>query len=165
LAIDYRLAVSIQIRQLEKWNLRFLIYPLKEISMEEVQVRVPAMYGDHHVLEVRHILLELPGVMDVYASSAFQTVQVKFDPALIEKEAIVGALETAGYLESMQIPTETGVPAYGNTRGDLFFRHTAAYEQTKHVVQFTQRVAFSGRPLWPCPGMGVISRDKEAQND
>ena len=45
--------------------------------MEEVQIHVPAMYGDHHVLEVRRILLELPGVLDVYASSCFQTVQVK----------------------------------------------------------------------------------------
>lgn len=129
--------------------------------MEEVQIHAPAMYGDHHVLEVRHILLELPGVIDVYASSSFQTVQVKFDPARIEKEAISQALETAGYLQSLQIPTETGVPAYGNTGGVSYFRHTAAHKQTKNIVQFTQRVAFSGRPLWPCPGMGVILKDKD----
>ncbi len=129
--------------------------------MEEVQVHVPAMYGDHHVLEVRRILLELPGVVNVYASSAFQTVKVTFDPARIEKEAISAALDTAGYLQPLQIPTEAGEPAYGNTRGDLFFRHTAAHEQTRHVVQFTQRVAYSGRPLWPCPGMGVVLKVKE----
>lgn len=133
--------------------------------MEEVQLQVPAMYGDHHVLDVRHILLDLPGVLEVYASSCFQTVQVKFDPARIGKEAITAALETAGYLQPLQIPTEAGTPAYGNTRGDLFFRHTSAHEQTRHVVQFTQRVAYSGRPLWPCPGMGVISNEKVDGHD
>ncbi len=125
--------------------------------MEEVQIHVPAMYGDHHVLAVRQMLLQLPGVCEVYASSCFQTVQVKYEPERIDKETISAALETAGYLQSLQIPFETGVPAYGNTRGDVFFRHTAAFEQTKQVVQFTQRVAYSGRPLWPCPGMGLIS--------
>lgn len=133
--------------------------------MEKAQIHVPGMYGDHHVLEVRRTLLELPGVFDVHASSCFQVVQITFDPARIGKEAIETTLETAGYLQPLQIPVEAGVPAYGNTRGDLFFRHTAAHEQTKRVVQFTQRVAYSGRPLWPCPGMGVISKEKDVQDD
>lgn len=124
--------------------------------MEEAQFHVPAMYADHHVLEVRKILLALPGIVDIYASSGFQIVQVKFDPAQVGKEVILAALETAGYLQPLQIPAETGEPVYGNTRGDRFFRHTAAHEQTKQVVQFDQIVAYSGRPLWPCPGMGVV---------
>ena len=131
--------------------------------MEEVEILVPAMYGDHHVLEVRRILLDLPGVLDVYASSSFQTVQVKFDPDQISREDFTKTLESAGYLQPMQIPAETGVPSYGKTQGDLFFRHTAAFEQTKNVVQFTQRVAFSVRPLWPCPGMGVITNKKDEE--
>src|SRR6266498_3539378 len=103
--------------------------------MDEVEILVPAMYADHHVLEVRHILLELPGLLDVYASSCFQSVKVTFDPAQIGKGMITAALETAGYLQPLRIPTESGVPAYGNTPGDPFFRHTAAQEQTKHVIQ------------------------------
>ncbi len=133
--------------------------------MEEVQILVPAMYADHHVLEVRRVLLELAGVSQVYACSCFQSVKVTFDPGRTGKKEITAALETAGYLQPLQIPTESGVPAYGNTRGDPFFRHTAAHEQTKHVVQFTQRVAYSGRPLWPCPGMGVITREKDVNDD
>ncbi len=132
--------------------------------MEEAQIHVPAMYGDHHVVEVRQILLQIPGVLEVYASSCFQTVQVKFDPAQTGKSAITSALETAGYLQPLQIPVEAGEPAYGNTRGDIFFRHTSAHEQTKHIVQFTQYVAYSGRPLWPCPGMGVILKEKVVNN-
>lgn len=132
--------------------------------MEEVELQVPTMFGDHHVLEVRHILLALPGVVEVYASSSFHVVQVKYDPAQVGKEAIVTVLKGAGYLEPLNVPVEAGEPAYGNTRGDIFFRHTSAHEQTKHIVQFTQRVAYSGRPLWPCPGMGVISKEKDGNN-
>jgi len=38
-------------------------------------LELPAMYGDHHVTEVRHILLGLDGVKDVYASSGFRVVE------------------------------------------------------------------------------------------
>lgn len=132
--------------------------------MEEVHIHVPAMYGDHHVVEVRRLLMEIPGVTGVNASSCFQTVQVQFDPAQTSKEAVVAVLEAGGYLEALDIPVESGVPAYGKKQPDVFFRHTTAHEQTRHVVQFTQRVAYSGRPLWPCPGMGVISRDEDGKN-
>jgi hypothetical protein len=43
-----------------------------------------------------------------------------------------------------------------------FMRHTAVYEQIKKTVSFSQQVAYRGRPLWPCPGMGPIrSMDEE----
>jgi copper chaperone CopZ len=132
--------------------------------MEEAQIHVPAMYADHHVLEVRRVLLEIPGVAEVVASSCFHTVKVTFDPAQATLEVIHSALEAAGYLQPMLIPVESGVASYGNNRTDNFFRHTSAYEQTKQVIQFDQRVEYSGKPLWPCPGMGVISRDKDGQN-
>ena len=35
--------------------------------MEVLTLELPAMYGDHHVVEVRRILLEIPGVDNVYA--------------------------------------------------------------------------------------------------
>ncbi len=133
--------------------------------MEKVDIIVPAMYADHHVQEVRRVLLEIPGVLDVYASSCYKTAQVTFDPTQTDKKAIAHVLEAAGYMEPLHLPAEMGVPASINTWGELFFRHTNAHEQTKHVVQFTQRVAYSGRPLWPCPGMGVISREEEAEDD
>ncbi len=49
--------------------------------MEKYTLDLPTMYGDHHVLEVRRILLEIPGIQDVYASSAFRAVEVTYDPA------------------------------------------------------------------------------------
>ena len=58
-----------------------LIQHLKqeETRMEKTHITVPAMYGDHHVLEVRRILLALPGVAEVNASSCFQVVEVSYD--------------------------------------------------------------------------------------
>ena len=45
--------------------------------METKSFEAPALYGDHHVSEVRRILLELTGVNEVYvSSSAFQIIEV-----------------------------------------------------------------------------------------
>jgi len=115
----------------------------------------PALYGDHHVSEVRRILLELPGVNEVYASSAFQVIEVKFDPKKVKVKQITACLEEAGYLGEIPMLVETGI-AVEKKDGDNFFRHTAVYETIKETVSFAQRVNYSGRPLWPCPGMGAV---------
>lgn len=128
--------------------------------METKTFEAPALYGDHHVSEVRRILLELTGVSDVYASSAFQVIEVQYDPEKITAEQISACLETAGYLGEVPMLIETGVAAE-KIGGDHFFRHTAVYETVKETVSFAQRVDYSGRPLWPCPGMGAVKVNEE----
>ncbi|MCL4303859.1 MAG: helix-turn-helix domain-containing protein [Anaerolineae bacterium] len=132
----------------------------EEISMEKVTISVPAMYGDHHVLEVRGLLLKLAGVAEVNASSCFQMVAVTFDPAKVTVPQIKATLEEGGYLDELSIPMESGTAVSQEAKSGetAFFRHTAAFEQTKQVVSFAQDVAIQGRPLWPCPGLGVIAR-------
>ena len=127
--------------------------------MEKLRIAVPAMYGDHHVVEVRRMLMELPGVEGVYASSAFQVVHVTYDPAKISPEQIESRLGENGYLNSLPVDMESGSPAVKNS-GEAFFRHTAAYEQTRQVIGFTQTVSWAGRPLWYCPGIGVVNAEK-----
>ena len=129
--------------------------------METLTIDLPTMYGDHHVVEVRRLLLEMPGVEDVYASSSFQVAEVTYDPKKVDEGAIKGALDEAGYLQDLAVPVEAGAPATELERDEAFFRHTAAYEQTKQVVGFAQNVNYSGHPLWPCPGMGVINVDMD----
>ncbi len=130
--------------------------------MQKVTYETPSLYGDHHVTEVRRILLTLPGVADVYASSAFQVVEVTYDPEKINDLEIAMKLDEAGYLGEWTVPIETGESAYHAESGAKpYFRHTAAYEQTRLSVNFAQNVAYLGRPLWPCPGMGIISKPKE----
>lgn len=125
--------------------------------METLSLKVPAMYGDHHVIEVRRLLFELPGVADVYASSSFQIVEVEFDEAELDPDKIEATLDQAGYLGELPIPEENEVPlTRGNVKKEGFFRHTAAHAHTGHVVGFTQKIPFAGRPLWPCPGMGPL---------
>jgi copper chaperone CopZ len=130
--------------------------------MQKATYETPSLYGDHHVTEVRRILLELPGVVDVYASSAFQVVEVTYDPEKINDLEIAMKLDEAGYLGEWTVPIEAGAAAYHSVDGlEPYFRHTAAYEQTKLTVSFAQNVSYLGRPLWPCPGLGIISKPME----
>jgi copper chaperone CopZ len=124
--------------------------------MNKYSLELPTLYGDHHVVEVRRILLELPGVQEVYASSCFQFVEVTYDPDQISETEIHARLEAAGYLDELAVPQESGVSNYQDASHKAFQRHTAAYEGTKQTVSFAQKVSYSGRPLWPCPGFGVV---------
>ena len=129
--------------------------------METKSFEAPALYGDHHVSEVRRILLEMTGVNEVYASSAFQTIEVAFDPAKINAGQIEACLQEAGYLGEIPMLVETGIPVE-KVGDDAFFRHTATYETIKKTVAFNQRVDHDNtRPLWPCPGMGPVKKIEE----
>ena len=123
--------------------------------MERLSIELPAMYGDHHVLEVRRLLFELEGVEEVYASSSFRMVDVTYDPEVVTPDEITAPLDEAGYTGEFLLPEELSVPATEHKDKD-YFRHTEAYAQTKHTVGFRQSVPFKGRPLWPCPGMGAL---------
>jgi copper chaperone CopZ len=125
--------------------------------MQTSTINTPALFGDHHVTEVRRLLFEVPGVKDVYASSAFRAVQITFDEAQTSHEALMHVLDDAGYLIELPTMAETGTAAQRN-EADGFFRHTATYETTRSTVSFAQKVPYSGRPLWNCPGMGVVRK-------
>lgn len=129
--------------------------------MEKVTFKTPMVYGDHHVTEVRQLLFALPGVKEVYASSAFQMVEVDYDPVSISAEKIQEVLETAGYLGELAVPEETGTTAYLEEEQPIFIRHTEAYSGTKETVSFAQKLPFSGRPLWPCPGIGTLETSEK----
>ena len=122
-----------------------------------ITYNTPVLYGDHHVQEVRRILFDLIGVEDVYASSAFQIVEVRFDDEKISEKQLTEILDDAGYLSDWSAAAESGRPATEETdRAMSFFRHTEVFETSHQVVSFAQRINFSGRPLWNCPGFGVI---------
>lgn len=129
--------------------------------METKTFDAPALYGDHHVTEVRRILMALEGVVEVYASSAFQTIEVAYDEAKTNDRQIAMKLEEAGYLGEWSPPIETNVAPQENGAGKSFFRHTATYETVKQTVSFAQNVGHQGRPLWQCPGIGVVKMDEE----
>jgi excisionase family DNA binding protein len=135
----------------------------EEIVMEKVVFDVPSMYGDHHVVEVRRLLLEMPGVETVYASSAFRAVEVDFDPTKVSADQIKAKLDQAGYLGELSVPVETSKAVSQNGAQKPFMRHTTAYEQGQRAVSFAQTVPYSTRPLWSCPGMGVIEAAETSQ--
>lgn len=65
--------------------------------MKKMVFDVPSLWADHHVLEARKALVNLEGVEDVYASSAWNQVMVTVDPEKVESAAIEKALAEAGY--------------------------------------------------------------------
>lgn len=118
------------------------------------------MYGDHHVVEVRRLILELPGVEEVYASSGFRYVEVKYDDTQLSPDKIKATLEEAGYLGELPVAVEQGAVEDRQNGNKPYFRHTTAYAETGNAVSFAQKVSYTGRPLWPCPGMGPIVQQK-----
>lgn len=126
--------------------------------MQTKTFEIPTLYGDHHVLEVRRVLFAIPGVKDVYASSAFQTVEVTYDESLTNDLEIAVKLDEAGYLGEWSIPVEIGATTPTGNGKKAFFRHTEVYETTRNVVSFAQVIRDVPKPLWPCPGMGVIKK-------
>ncbi len=65
--------------------------------MERLILSAPAMYADHHVLTVREKLLGLAGIEEVYASSAWHTVIVSYDPEKLSQADIETTMTEAGY--------------------------------------------------------------------
>ena len=121
----------------------------------------PSLYADHHVTEVRRILLEMDGVTAVYASSAFQIVEITYDENKISESALAVKLDEAGYLGEWTVPSETGPTEQGTDGEKPYFRHTTTYETLKQTVSFAQHIKHSGRPLWQCPGFGKVRMDEE----
>lgn len=134
---------------------------MEEAVVKEISFDLPTMYGDHHVTEVRRLLLELPGVQEVYASSSFHVVEVQFDETKLESQTIEQTLSDAGYLGELLMPVEMGVLSERENGEKPFFRHTVAFENTGQTVSFGQKVPYAGRPLWPCPGFGPLAPDVE----
>jgi copper chaperone CopZ len=126
--------------------------------MESLSIKLPALFADHHVVEVRRILSELPGIGDIFASSAFRSVEIKYDPALVDDENIARVLAAAGYLDELPLPLEIGAQENGQEKARPFFRHSTAYAQAGKTISFAQDVPITSRSHWPCPGMGVIER-------
>jgi copper chaperone CopZ len=82
--------------------------------MEKLQLNIPSMWADHHVLQVRDVLVHLDGVEAVYASSAWKQTLVTYDPARITRAALEQALAQAGYpAQDGEIPAMTAPGEHG----------------------------------------------------
>ena len=132
--------------------------------MKTKQFDLPTLYGDHHVIEVRRILMEIPGVDEVYASSSFQAVEIQYDENKVKDTEIQGILGEAGYMGELMAQSESEKAESRGENTEIFLRHTSAYSQTKLTVGFSQSINQNqGRPLWPCPGIGLIKTEKEME--
>ena len=130
--------------------------------MTVITLELPAMYGDHHVVEVKQLLMDLEGVDDVYASSGFHAAEITYNAKKVTKKDIVAKLDESGYIGELFIPQEMEIPVNErNSVQDTYYRHTEAYDQTGGVVSFEQKVGHEGRVLWPCPGAKPMTSMEE----
>lgn len=132
--------------------------------MISLAIAVPAMYADHHVVEVRRILFEIPGVEAINASAAFQVVEIEYDAEKTSEEVLRQTLDEAGYLGEFQVPTESGKPAVGHD-STTYFRHMAAVGTAGDIVSFGQEITSAGGPLRPIPGMSTGTPEEEGDPD
>ena len=116
--------------------------------MDKVTLSVPGMYGDHHVLAVRDLLGKLPGVENIYATSAFKQVVVTFDPAKSKPADFESALAAQGYM--MDVGAEITDAVKGQRHGGSQFVVASG---------MAEMVRFEAPPVnWgaggprPCPG-------------
>jgi hypothetical protein len=92
-------------------------------------------------------------------------VEAVFDESLIDEAAIRATLASAGYLDPLPAPVEvSGGKASANGRA-MTFRHTMPGAPGGRAIQFARDVPNANRPLWPCPGLGVVSVEVEEEKD
>ena len=112
--------------------------------MEDFQkecISVPAMFGDHHVVQVRQIVSALPGVQTVLASASRRTITVTFNRAQTTLAAIAAALAQAGFAPG-------AAPAEALGAGDDLPIVAAADQVHIREVKYTPPPAFG-----VCPGL------------
>ena len=117
--------------------------------MEKVTLNVPGMYGDHHVLAVRDILGKLPGVENIFATSAFKQVVVTFDPAKAKPADFESALSAEGYMDELQWPEITDDIKAKKHGGSQFVVASGIAESVRFEAPPVNWGAGGPRP---CPG-------------
>jgi copper chaperone CopZ len=117
--------------------------------MEKVTLNVPGMYGDHHVLAVRDLLGKLPGVENIYATSAFKQVVVTFDPTKSKPADFEKVLKAEGYMESEARPDITDTIKAQRHGGSQFVVASGIAETVRFEAPPVNWGAGGPRP---CPG-------------
>ena len=116
--------------------------------METWSIPLPNMYGDHHAAELHTLLGALPGVAQVNASSAWQLLQVEYDPARVTPEALKQVLLERGYaLDQAPLP-----PVSARSRTGAPTDYTVA---PGLVEQFAEKVPAWSGPVLACPGFEI----------
>lgn len=87
--------------------------------MEKVTFSIPAMWADHHVLEVRQALGQVSGVEEVVASAMYKDVLIKYDPANATPEILANALSEAGF-KAAEAPQLPSYPKRTDDKSDWF---------------------------------------------
>lgn len=87
--------------------------------MEKVTFSIPAMWADHHVLDVRQTLSQVSGVEEVVASAMYKDVLIHYDSATTNPETLANALARSGF-KMAEAPDLPAQPKRTDDRSDWF---------------------------------------------
>ncbi|MDI7274667.1 MAG: heavy-metal-associated domain-containing protein [Anaerolineae bacterium] len=98
--------------------------------MEQMTLRIPRMWADHHVLAVRRALVGI-GLQEIEASSGRRLVRLSYDPAAVERGQILSALAEAGYTPAEEVEFQQPLPS--KEPGSAWFTQDARATQTNRL--------------------------------
>ena len=99
---------------------------------QRVRFLVPDLWADHHVINVRKVLVSAPGVACVYASSAFKEIAVEYDGKATTPAQLAKLLVDAGYPPAAGISPEDGKVIYGEF--DAMWRERGSRTTTTNAM-------------------------------
>ena len=94
----------------------------------------------------------------------FKSLRYRLIPPELEKKRLKAALETAGYLQPLQIPVEPGVPSYGNTQGDHLFGILLRKSRPKMLSDLPNELLIVKDRSGPVQGWGSFLKEKDDNN-
>ena len=112
--------------------------------MEDYQnesISLPALFGDHHVVQVRQIVTALPGVKAMRASASRRKITLTFNKAQVTLEAICAALAQGGFAPG-------AAPAEALSAGENLPIVAAADQVSVREAKYAPPPAFG-----VCPGL------------
>ncbi len=93
--------------------------------METLSLTIPTLYADHHVTNIRRILIALGiNAQTLDASSAFKSLTLEFDATKISRDAIIAALTAANYAPGIEAIVERGPNATADPAWDALGMRT-----------------------------------------
>jgi hypothetical protein len=104
-------------------------------------ISLPAMFGDHHVVQVRQIVAALPGVVAIRASASKHKLSVTFSRGQLTVEALRAALAQGGFAPGL-------APAEATGTGDDLPIVAAADQVDVREAKYSPPPAFG-----VCPGL------------
>lgn len=102
----------------------------EEDRVNRVILEIPKLYGDHHVAPIQQLLINRPGVQNVWVTPAHRQVHIDFAPESVSEAQLRAWLVDGGYP-----PADTPAPEAPHPIKDLAWDRTAVRMTQTHGIR------------------------------